>query len=237
MTNKTNNNLRNELFGLYKDCPLSTKLYVKQRWMPFRLCEELESYIPNSGRILDLGCGYGIFSNYLALKSKGREILGIDCIKERIKIAQEVSSRKFNGRLEFRLDDILVFDIGLERYECIILADVLCYISFKDRLQLLKKCYYGLKENGFLLIKDFNKRPILKYWLFYLSDYLVNIFRILFLGSDWMKAFKGRLFVKDSMKLFKLLEKIGYTVKVIPFDKGSYESGIIYICRKNRSML
>lgn len=233
MANKTNNNLRKELFGLYKDCPLSTKLYIRQRWMPFRLCEDIESYIPLSGKILDLGCGYGLFSNYLALKSKDRKILGVDCIKERIRIAERVSSRKFNSRLEFKLSNILDFDIGLEKYECITLVDVLCYIPFEERLLLLKRCYYGLTEKGTLLIKDFHRRPILKFWLFYLSDYLVNMFRILFLNSDWEKAFKGKLFVEDFRKLSISLEKIGYTVKTIPFDKGSYESAIIYLCYKN----
>lgn len=199
--------------------------------MPFSLCERLESYIPKSGRILDLGCGYGVFSNFLALKSQDREILGIDCIKERIRIAQEISTKKFNGRLEFRYGDILDFDIGLNRYDCIILLDVLCYISFQNQLQLLEKCYHSLRENSFLLIKDFDKSPIWKYGLFYLSDYLVNTYRIMFSNSDWIKAFKGRLFVRDSKELVPSLQKMGYAVEVIPFDKGSYESGIIYVVK------
>lgn len=232
MTNKVGNNLKKKLFGLYKDYPLSTKLYVRQRWIPFRLCEKLESYLPNSGKILDLGCGYGIFAFLLALKSQKRKISGIDCIEKRVRIATEIGLQEFPGQVEFKSADILSVDISKEDFDAISLIDVLCYIPFKIQQRLLKKCWGGLKKNGVLLIKDFDRKPLWKFWLFYTSDYPVNIFRILFAGPDWRKAFRGRLFVRDPTSLSEILRRTGYDTKITPLGKGNYEPHILYLARK-----
>ena len=48
---------------------------------PYKLLEEL---VPKQGLIIDLGCGYGIFSNLLAITSLGRQIIGIELNKKNL---------------------------------------------------------------------------------------------------------------------------------------------------------
>ncbi len=49
-----------------------TKLFIFLRSI-ILLIEEVEKYIPEEGLIYDIGCGYGLTSLYIALKSKKSE--------------------------------------------------------------------------------------------------------------------------------------------------------------------
>ncbi len=56
-----------ELFRFYSHQGLRVSLYAYLRW---RLCpfEEIESHIPKEGKIIDVGCGYGLLAKYMILR-------------------------------------------------------------------------------------------------------------------------------------------------------------------------
>ena len=51
--------------------------------------EVVEKILPKNGTVLDLGCGEGLLSNYLAIASDKRKITGIEIAPERLERAKK----------------------------------------------------------------------------------------------------------------------------------------------------
>lgn len=74
----------------YRDAPRSERFGVKIRWLTSPVAA-VERHVPRSGRILDVGCGYGLASLYLAVCSSDREVVGVDIDAPRIALAQQAA--------------------------------------------------------------------------------------------------------------------------------------------------
>ena len=49
-----------------------------------RFLDEIGQYLPESGCVLDIGCGFGLFSLYYAATGPGRFVRGVDLSARRI---------------------------------------------------------------------------------------------------------------------------------------------------------
>ena len=56
-----------------------------------RFLDEVGQYLPRAGRVLDLGCGFGLFSLYYASVRPGLQIEGFDLNPRRIAMAREAA--------------------------------------------------------------------------------------------------------------------------------------------------
>ncbi|MEW6155484.1 MAG: class I SAM-dependent methyltransferase [Actinomycetota bacterium] len=76
--------------ALYRGAPLGARVHVRGRWLtcPF---PRIERAVPAYGRVLEVGCGYGLFSTYLALREPGREVVGVDIDQAKIEVATAVA--------------------------------------------------------------------------------------------------------------------------------------------------
>src|SRR4051812_7310205 len=70
----------------FADQPLGTRLFLRGRDI---LCpmETVAREVPMVGRVLDIGCGHGLFPALLASGSSQREIVGVDPSEGKIAIA------------------------------------------------------------------------------------------------------------------------------------------------------
>lgn len=50
--------------------------------------EEIAKFVPTSGNILDVGCGYGLLDIYLARTAPNRNVIGSELNSKRVRIAQ-----------------------------------------------------------------------------------------------------------------------------------------------------
>ena len=57
-----------------------------------RFLDEIGQYLPERGRVLDLGCGFGLFSLYYASVYPGLRVEGLDRNPRRIAMAQAVAT-------------------------------------------------------------------------------------------------------------------------------------------------
>ena len=96
------------LLDLYSDLNFWDKLFIKLKINNFAF-EEIEKFVPKKGTIIDLGCGHGLFANYLSLTASEREILGLDLDKNRIAAAKQ--TEQFQRKVEFKVKDICNFTI------------------------------------------------------------------------------------------------------------------------------
>lgn len=111
----------------------------------------IEQFVPKQGAILNLGCGYGFLDYMLQFTSKERSIIGVDYDAEKIAIAQHGYTRE--ERLQFVQGDISEFEFN-QRYDAILLMDVLHYLSKDKQQALLIRCAQSLHEQGVLIVRD-----------------------------------------------------------------------------------
>src|SRR5262245_6307694 len=122
--------------------------------------DQIEKHVPAEGRILDVGCGHGLFSNMLAIGSKRRKILGVDPMDTKIAVAQRVSTSLSNVR--YRVGTVESVSDG--PYDVITILDVLYLLPPETKLAVLRKCRELLKPDGLLVLKTNDLAPRWKYW-------------------------------------------------------------------------
>ena len=75
------------LYKYYYPTSLSLKIYIFLRLLVANF-NVLISYLPDSGKVLDLGCGFGLLSNLIAEKKKQMLVYGVDIDVKRINLAK-----------------------------------------------------------------------------------------------------------------------------------------------------
>ena len=117
--------------------------YYTQRQNYFkRIFRLLETYIPDKGDLLDVGCGVGIFLS--VAKKQGWNVTGQDTSSFAVNYCRRKGFKVFNEPL-----DSVPFAPGT--FDLITLWDVIAHIE--NPSAYLKTCYKLLKPNGCLIIK------------------------------------------------------------------------------------
>jgi SAM-dependent methyltransferase len=184
--------------------------------MRLRICpfEQVLPLVLRAGRVLDLGCGYGILAQLLAVESSARQITGIEQMAERVAVATRVAAGL--GNVQFEQGDIHQADFG--RTNCIVMNDVLHHVPHTLQIPLLKKCFASLVPGGILLIKDVNKSSLWKYLWNYLHDFARN----------------GNLpfYCLDTPVMVALLDLVGFQVETVALDTGYPYPHVLYVCAR-----
>jgi 2-polyprenyl-6-hydroxyphenyl methylase/3-demethylubiquinone-9 3-methyltransferase len=144
--------------ALYDGEPPAARLHVHARhW----LCpmERIAARVPDEGRVLDVGCGHGLFSNLLALGSPARAVFGVDPMASKIAVAQRVARNVPNVRYAVGS----AADVTDGGYDVITILDVLYLLPRPAKLALLQQCRALLKPKGLLLLKTNDRKPRWKY--------------------------------------------------------------------------
>ena len=117
---------------------------------PIHFKEAYTRYVPFAGKALDLGCGQGRFSKFLA--DKGFEVTSVDL--SAIGIQQLDSfARTAKKAIVAIHDNVLNFPILAGRYELIVAATILDHLSVRDARTLAGKIYGGLAPYGVAYIE------------------------------------------------------------------------------------
>jgi 2-polyprenyl-3-methyl-5-hydroxy-6-metoxy-1,4-benzoquinol methylase len=148
-----------EVMALHRDSPPKARgqMTVRFRTCPF---ERIEQRVPRAGKILDLGCGHGLFSTYLALCSKERTVVGVDIDDAKIAIARRATAA-LEPRLSFRND--IAAALAEDRYAAIVIVDVLYLLPAEAQQDLLKRATAAVQPGGSLLVKEMAARPRWKF--------------------------------------------------------------------------
>jgi 1-acyl-sn-glycerol-3-phosphate acyltransferase len=110
----------------------------------------LDRFVPRAGFILDLGCGYGFATHWLAYGTDQRTFLGVDYDENKIRIAQCTAPE--NPRIKFQTENILEFDYP--PCDAILLLDVLHYWTPDKQQKILDKARNALRPGGKLILRD-----------------------------------------------------------------------------------
>jgi 2-polyprenyl-3-methyl-5-hydroxy-6-metoxy-1,4-benzoquinol methylase len=208
----------NETINLYSKVGWKG-LFAKIRFWdsPYVLVEQL---IPKKGRVVELGSGEGVFSNFLGITSPKREVLGIEIDTKRISVAD-----RGLANVSFRRGDVTKFKIP--EADCIVMFHLLHHLnSFKAQEKVIRDSKKSLRKDGKMIIVEIDRKPIIKFLITWFTDYFI---------VPWL--FEGKLLAKKiyfrrRKEWQELLENIGFKAKAFSFHEGKPFSHVVFVCRK-----
>lgn len=182
---------------------------------------KVEKMIPKDSHIIDMGCGEGIFTNYMAVASKGRDILGIELNEGRI-----CSADKKLANVKYQRGSVLKLD--LPQCDCIVMFHLLHHLkSFTAQEELLRSSYKLLRKNGVLLIVEIDTKPLIKYLITWITDHFL---------VPWLfekKFYQPEIYFRSSEEWEVCLGKLGYSkIRVSNLSGGKPFSHVVLKCLK-----
>lgn len=201
---------KKKMFGLYaRDRCITAFMHL--RWWHANL-NEVATFVPLKGTIVDLGCGYGFFANYIALESSYRNVLGVELSARKIRYAnRHLPNTTFvNGDIG---------NLDLPPCDAILLLHVLHHLdSFAAQVGLLQLCVRQLSERGVLIIEEIDETPWYKYLLTRCVDHALY-------G-------KGPFYFRKQREWKKLLSDFKLDVRIYSIHKGKPLSHVMYVASK-----
>jgi 2-polyprenyl-3-methyl-5-hydroxy-6-metoxy-1,4-benzoquinol methylase len=213
---------KRQLLKLYKDSSPAEKLKIYARiiFNFDQIKKHLDSFIPAEGNVLDWGCGYGIFANYLRLKNPKLNVVGFDISKVRIEEANKTTPLV---GVKFTSDPS---EIKFDRFKLVLLIDVLLFLPVDEKKSLLKTIYTSLEKGGIVFIKDTLKSKSLRFKWTKFEESLKLKFGV------YGKNVKSGLHYIDVGELTGILEGIGYEIVDVTPETHIIYPGVFVIARK-----
>jgi 1-acyl-sn-glycerol-3-phosphate acyltransferase len=142
--------VRRKVERLYRYQGTYVEQFVKWKLKLDPLFSALDSVVPRQGQVLDLGCGYGMATHWLAAFTDQRTFWGVDYDEEKIRVAQ--CSAGEAARMKFVSGDLLNCD--LPPGDAALLLDVLHYWTPEKQQLILDKVRKALRPGGRLILRD-----------------------------------------------------------------------------------
>jgi len=123
-----------------------------------KLLSVMDLMLTDEGRILDVGCGFGLFAAYFGQTHPRRSIVGVDPSERRIGIARSVAAKLGLRQHTFVVGDVR--DASLEGpFDAIYVLDVMHHLPAEDQVAVLERFRSLLAPGGMLIIKDITTEP------------------------------------------------------------------------------
>ena len=201
----------------YKKSNFFARLFIRLRWFytPFN---SISFHLPKEGKILDLGCGYGLFSVTLALLSAKREVIGIDHDKMRISVADTASKDLQN--ITFSVGSTSVLDSG--NYSGIALIDFFHYFGPEEQRLLLSKIHNILQADGVFVFRQIDSD---RGFVFFINVWVEKLMIALGITRG------GKLFFRTKNEWVAEAQNTGFNVESIEQHKFPF-CDVLFVCKK-----
>jgi 2-polyprenyl-3-methyl-5-hydroxy-6-metoxy-1,4-benzoquinol methylase len=146
--------------NIVRSLPLVERAYSRVRFSIMRpkLLSVMDLLLTDEGRILDVGCGFGLFAAYFGQMHRRRRIVGVDPDARRIGIARSVSERLGLRGHSFVAGDIR--DAAVQGpFDAAYVLDVMHHLPRDDQRRVLERIADLLVPGGVLLVKDITTEP------------------------------------------------------------------------------
>lgn len=148
---------------------------LRPRIMPADLLIEA---VPEGARILDVGCGAGLFLGLLAASGRTATGIGFDMSENAIALAERMRARLPEGH-DMRFLHLSVDDPWPEGpFDAVSLVDVMHHIPPAAQIGVLEMAASKLRPGGRLIYKDMGRRPL---WMA-----TANRLHDLVIARDWI---------------------------------------------------
>jgi len=110
----------------------------------------MDAVVPREGHVLDLGCGYGMATHWLACYTDRRTFLGVDYDEDKIRVARRTAPN--HPRIHFEKQDLLNWEYPA--CDTILLLDVLHYWTPEKQQWILSQARRALRPGGQLVLRE-----------------------------------------------------------------------------------
>jgi 2-polyprenyl-3-methyl-5-hydroxy-6-metoxy-1,4-benzoquinol methylase len=121
-------------------------------------------------KVLEVGCGFGLFGCYFAARDRRVQWNGLDLNSNRVDMARKAASRLGLSNARFAVADARNHLELHERFDAVVMMDLLHHIPDESKRQLLETVLDRLAPDGVLIIKDVMRRPRWKLAFTWLLD-------------------------------------------------------------------
>jgi 2-polyprenyl-3-methyl-5-hydroxy-6-metoxy-1,4-benzoquinol methylase len=151
---------RRAIAQIVRALPLVERAYSRVRFSILRpkLLSVMDLMLTDQGRILDVGCGFGLFAAYFGQTQPRRRITGVDPNPRRIRLARRVADRLGMRQHTFVVGDVR--DAVLEGpFDAAYVLDVMHHLPADDQWRVLERLRSLIVPGGMLLLKDITTEP------------------------------------------------------------------------------
>lgn len=196
------------------------RAYCKIRFLIIRqgFLDEIGQYLPAAGTVLDVGCGFGLFSLYFAGSGRERHLTGFDLNASRIDTARRAANYLGLSNVKFACADARTY-MPEQTFDAIYALDLLHHLPQAMVPEFIERLHQRLRPSGVLVLKDVNSRPAYKRWFTLALDRL-------------MVGFREPIRYWPTEEMVCLLRRTGFQVythtirDILPYPHQ------MYICRK-----
>ena len=142
--------LRRKVERLYRYQGKFVEQFVHWKMKTDPVFVSLDQVVPRQGFILDLGCGYGVATHWLAHCTDQRTFLGVDYDEDKIRVARRTAPQ--HERIEFRFANLLQWEYP--ECDAALLLDVLHYWTPEKQQLILTQVRRALRSGGHLVLRD-----------------------------------------------------------------------------------
>jgi len=179
--------------------------------------EEIGQYLPRHGDVLDLGCGFGLFSLFYAITNPGIRIKAVDLDAKRVEAATESATRLGLANVTYDASDATEWKTDQE-FDAIYMLDLLHHLPRANVPGFLADVTRLLRPSGILIIKDVADRPRYKMLFTLLLDRLL-------VGMDPIRYW-------PPSELMFVLRRLGFEVAMHRMNDILPYPHILYVCRR-----
>jgi 2-polyprenyl-3-methyl-5-hydroxy-6-metoxy-1,4-benzoquinol methylase len=138
-----------------------------------RFLDEIHQYLPESGNVIDIGCGFGLFSLYFASVNPNLRIHGIDLNQRRIEIAQKTAERLGIQNVSFAVGDAREYRVQME-LDGAYMLDLVHHIPESAVKPLIGDVINRIRQGGTIVVKDVDRSPFYKMAFTWLLDKVMD---------------------------------------------------------------
>ncbi|HSE93414.1 MAG TPA: class I SAM-dependent methyltransferase [Methylomirabilota bacterium] len=157
----------------YDDPVVQAYCWVRFWILRQRFLDEIGQYLPEAGPVLDVGCGFGLFSLYYAATAPGRVVRGLDLNGRRIALARRAAARLGLENVAYEEADARHYK-GDTEVAAAYMLDIVHHVPRESVPPLLAQLRRSLPAGGLLLVKDVDTRPAPKRWFTWALDRLMS---------------------------------------------------------------
>jgi SAM-dependent methyltransferase len=147
--------------------------FLRFKIIHLRFLEEIEQYLPAHGTILDLGCGFGLFSLYIAACKPHARVIGLDINARRLEIARASARQLGIANASFVQQDLRDWRPDQPIAGAYAL-DIFHHLPIENGNRLLNDLFARLEGGGRFLLKDIDTLPRAMLWFTYALDALMS---------------------------------------------------------------